>query len=109
MSDTSLYQAAKDNWAQLAVATVVIGVIGGIYMEWRIEAIVTAQLKGTNAAAAITSANLPRDPKIIKMDTATAANTLGVSHNKDNADSFENRLELAFEQLFGRPPERDDD
>lgn len=105
MSDkVSLYQAVKDNWAQLTVAAVVLGIVGGIYMEWRIESIVGKQLAGTNAAAALTSTSLKTNQTIVDMDKVIAANTSGVAHNKDNSESFERRLELAFEQLFGRPP-----
>lgn len=105
----SLYQAVKDNWAQLTVATIVLGIVGGIYMEWRIESVVGKQLAGTNAAAALTSTSLKTDQKIIDMDTATATNTSGVAHNKENIDINRENVKAAFEALMGPPPRQDND
>lgn len=109
MSDkVSLYQAIKDNWAQVTVAAILLGVMGGIYMEWRVESIVSTQLKETNVAIALTSTALKTDEKIIDMDSKTAINTSGVAENKEDIGLTQQQLRDVARVLM-RPPGGDDD
>jgi len=99
----SLYRAAKDNWAQLTVVFVIAGILGTALMEWRIDRNVTAAV-----TAALAAEDLATDEKIIDMDKATATNTTGVAHNKENIDINRENVKAAFEALMGPPPSRND-
>ena len=90
----SLYQAIKDNWAQVSFVFVVLSILVGVIGEWRIRA---------NVATALASTDLATDLKIIDMDKATATNTSGVAENKGRIGGLDRRTELAFAALMGRP------
>jgi hypothetical protein len=49
--------------------------------------------------------DLATDSKIIEMDKVAAANTAGVTANKDNIEDNERRVEQAFAVLLGRDPD----
>lgn len=92
----SLLQAIKDNWAQLSVIAVVLAVLGGSFMEWRVQ---------SNVAAALAEQDIATDTKIISMDDEIDANGAQGVANKDNIEDNERRVEQAFAVLLGRDPD----
>jgi hypothetical protein len=92
----SLWQAVKDNWGQLTVIGGALLIFAGVVMEWRVR---------SNVAAALAAEDLATDSKIIEMDKVAAANTAGVTANKDNIEDNERRVEQAFAVLLGRDPD----
>lgn len=92
----SLLQAIKDNWAQLSVIAVVLAVLGGSFMEWRVQ---------SNVATALASQDIATDSKIISMDDEIDANGAVGRANKDNIEDNERRVEQAFAVLLGRDPD----
>jgi len=101
MSKVSLYQAIKDNWAQVTVAFVVCSVLGTALMEWRIKANVTAMLAAQDLAT---------DSNIMSMNDEIDENGAKATANTTRISGNERRVEMAFAALMGRPiPEPDDD
>lgn len=104
MSKWEQLKEIKGLIAGLATLVTVLIVIGGFLMEWRVDVNVTAAVK-----AALADEDLATDSKIIDMDKATATNTSGVAHNKENIDINRENVKAAFEALMGPPPGRDND
>jgi len=101
MSDkVSLYQAIKDNWAQVAVLAVVASVLGGAFMEWRVK---------SNVATALAAQDIGTDAKIVSMDDEIDANGAKASANTTRIEGNERRVEQAFAALMGRPVPRGED
>lgn len=94
MSKVSLYQAVKDNWAQVTVLFVALNVFYGVVGEWRIR---------SNVAAQLASVDLATDTKIVSMDDEIDANGAKADANTTRIDGNERRVEQAFAALMGRP------
>lgn len=94
MSDkVSLYQAIKDNWAQVGVVVVVASVLGGAFMDWRIKA---------NLETLLASQDIATDSKIVSMDDEIDLNGAASKANATRIDGNERRVEQAFAALMGR-------
>jgi len=100
MSKVSLYQAIKDNWAQVTVAFVVLSVLATALMEWRIKA---------NVATALAAVDLATDSKIVSMDDEIDENGAKADANTTRIDGNERRVEQAFAALMGRSIPEDDE
>jgi hypothetical protein len=95
MSDkVSLYQAIKDNWAQVAAIAAVSSIFIGVVGEWRIRA---------NVATALASVDIATDSKIVSMDDEIDENGAKAAANTTRIDGNERRVEQAFAALMGRP------
>lgn len=90
----SLYQAIKDNWAQVAAIAAVSSIFIGVVGEWRIRA---------NVATALAAVDLATDTKIVSMDDEIDENGAGWRANETRIDGNERRVEQAFAALMGRP------
>jgi len=94
MSDkASLYQAIKDNWAQVGVAVVVASILGTALMEWRIK---------SNVAEMLAAQDIATDSKIVSMDDEIDENGAKADANTTRIDGNERRVEQAFAALMGR-------
>lgn len=100
MSKVSLYQAIKDNWAQVIVAFVTLSLLGTAFMEWRIQ---------SNVATALAAQDLATDSNIMSMNDEIDENGALAHANTTRIDGNERRVEQAFAVLMGRPVPTNDD
>ncbi len=100
MSKVSLYQAIKDNWAQVIVAFVTLSLLGTAFMEWRIQ---------SNVATALAAQDLATDSNIMSMNDEIDENGALAHANTTRIDGNERRGAQAFAVLMGRPVPTNDD
>ena len=110
---TKAWRKIKENWTQIVVGFVVLGVIGAAYLEFRVAANFktafdsdTVQLKlNEMIAKKLSEVDLATDSKIVDMDTNIATNTFGVKENAGDIDTTQRQLEEVARILM-QPPER---
>lgn len=84
----SLYQAVKDNWAQVTVVFVVLAFLDLVAIDWRVR-------------ARLSETDLATDTNIVEIKTDVADNTRTGEENAKDIDGLDARVLLAFKALMG--------
>lgn len=92
----SLYQIAKDNWAQLTVIFVVLAFLDLVAIDWRVR-------------ARLAETDLATDTNIVDINTSVADNKRTGEENAEDITQNRRNVEAAFRRLMGMdPPEPED-
>lgn len=86
----SLYQAVKDNWAQLTVLFVVLAFLDLVAIDWRVR-------------VRLAETDLATDTNIVDINTSVASNKRTGEENAKDITGLESRVQLAFKALMGGP------
>lgn len=88
MSKVSLYQAVKDNWAQVTVIFVVLAFLDLVAIDWRVR-------------ARLAETDLATDTNIVDIRTDIADNTRTGSENAEDISENKQAVRDAFKALMG--------